>query len=358
MDKKKLFEKWSQKLTISVDELEKEFKEKFESDKKIHTTLTNDEREKHILQIMQAMYKRQFMSPAKVFEGYFIGFSNPVDVVRKIRATAIEIWNQDKSKAIQEGFTDEEGNPIFKLDESSPAYSWKNGKPIPKFDYIRSLFVIAKERDLKDEPKLMSMVVRGDLVSEIPPLFKKIEFRATYNKDQTMLNGSSVTQFKVIDDKEIDFKKVILEKYLDSRLVELSQLREWISTHKDMNDFCVASGTVARISITTSSNNAAVLNLDDLSLGFEEDKNLSGVTVWVPSGTDINFGEQSTIYVIGRPSEAEDGRLNINAYGIWADPEFSTSPDVPPEKISQAKLPETSVKKGKTEVKVEKEKEW
>jgi hypothetical protein len=83
MDIQEYLKKWADKLSLSIEEINTEFKILFADEKNIHKDLSVEAQEKRALQRLALVYKKQLRSPAVGFEGIVIGVSDCVDIVAK-----------------------------------------------------------------------------------------------------------------------------------------------------------------------------------------------------------------------------------------------------------------------------------
>lgn len=337
-ERKEIFRKWCKKLTQKPKELEEEYQRRIIEDKTEHPTLTDDERDEFVLSAMQGFYKRQFMSPAKVFEGTIIGILPKFDMVKNIRKTALDLYAKDPERAITEGYTDNEGIPLYLTPE------WRQGKPIPDNDWNRKLILIAFQPEAEEEklkePRIYQMSLTGDKADLLPPMFRKITFRAGISKDGSRLYSSGVTEFKDLGE-EVPVSTII--EVLKDRFVHLENLRNWFQKHVDsegrigFDEFVMTRGSVSRLSLQGTDYSKGVITLTDLNLGFvgEDEAIQSDITCWIPYEIDdryFNFAEGSKAFVVGRPSLTENNEIHINACGLIGDAKFTIAPQKLDEK--------------------------
>lgn len=337
---KEYFTIWSEKLSLSIEDIEKEFNNILEEEKSLHPNLTDNDRSQRALQRLALMYKRQMRSPAVGFEGIIIGASDVIDMVAKRRANAMEEWLLNPQEAIEKGLVDEKGTPLdtiqtFSTGRQNPQF----GKPLPENSYSRNIIGIAvKVKDKEKKPKLFSLALRGNNAKELNlPMFKPIKFSAIDKTPEGIdnkynLNASTFTKFDVDEKIEMPPIKQIILNHCKDMIVPLSELENYHQQNIDNYDrVAIVQGGVSSLSLEKTGFGSRVMNIDDTD--NLEDIESKGLTCWLPEHIDIDFAEQSKVYVIGRTNQGkkkdenglpteELGDVSMNVYGVYAIPEF------------------------------------
>lgn len=308
MDKKEFFKIANEKTGITKEEFKTVYDE---CEKEIKSRGATTNIEAQALALLHAKLKKRLQSPAKLFTGVIFGKSGIIDYGAKQRKEALKIWAENKERAISEGFTDKDGNPLYQK-----GFEGKKGTKIDANDVGRTIMLVAKLKDGTDEPRLTYLSLRGDKCNLEVPEFKAVEFMANINKNTTettyFLNQSMMTEFKVVDDKEINFPE-FAAKNLRSHCVPLISLREYHQkTAEDFNRFAIFRANVSDIMISDLGYNTAV-RLDEEDLPFDE--NIVG---WLPKDAKVNFPEGALgLFFVGQTRLGEDGRLSLNLYSVY-----------------------------------------
>ena len=92
METKIYFEKWSEKLSIPIGEIQTEYDKLVTNEKEIHKDLTEEEQQTQALKRLALLYKKQLRSPTIGFEGMVIGVGDLFDTVRKMRETGMDAF--------------------------------------------------------------------------------------------------------------------------------------------------------------------------------------------------------------------------------------------------------------------------
>ena len=329
MEKQEYFNKFAEKLSLTVEEVELEFNTLFEDEKTIHKDLDDEQQEQRALQRLALLYKKQLRSPAIGFEGILIGASDCVDIVARQKREAIELFRTDPQLAISQGVTDENGTPLDARKEwgegrANPKY----GKPLPEHNFLRNVWGIAKSKD--SEPKFFPMVLSGKQAEdENIPIFKPVKFMAI--DKETKLNASTFTKF--INDESLTLPKYkdMLKQYVD--IIKIKDLESYHNLNKtEFNRLCVVEGDVSLLSLEPTAFGSRIMILEDSEASLE-DLDAKSLTCWIPDRIKLDFAEGSKVIVVGRTAQGklkddkgnateELGDVSLNVYGLYAVPEF------------------------------------
>jgi len=340
-----ILKKFTEKLSITEDEVKKDYSELVEDEKKVHPNFSDEDKEKRALQRLVTIYKKQLRSPAVGFEGCIIGIGDCIDTVARMRANAKKQFNENPQIAIQNGVTDEDGNPLDMREKWSDDRPNPNfGKPLPEHSYLRNIYGIALKTGKDDKPKFFSMSLSGKIAdNEDMPLFKSLKFRAI---DRTSpqdidhlytLNSSSFTEFKEDSSVKLPKPKELLETYCKSLFVDIDKLEQYHQSNaENYNRLCIVEGDVSMLVLDPTSTGSRRMVIEDAeNLDIES----PGITCWLPPRLDIDFGEQSKVLVIGRTAQGkkrdeagnptdEPGDMMLNVYGIYAIPDYKIKPTI------------------------------
>jgi len=324
--KENYFKQWSEKLSISVDEIGKEFdliKEKISTEV---PDVSDDEKNTLALKRLAISYKKQLRSPAVGFKGIILGAEDARDIIEKQRKDALDFFNENPQLAISQGVVNESGIPLDtrKVWNSGKA-NMGYGKPLPANLFMRKIFGVASKGT--DEPKFFTMSMNGDVCHREFSLMTPMRFMGI-DKSQDdkayVLNSSSFTTFEKDESIKLPEAKELIEKYLD--VVKFSELQEYHKQNKeDYNRTVAIEGTVISLNLEATSIGSRIMVIEDSENVMDLES--KGLTCWVPGSIDIDFAEGSKVYVLGRTSQGmlkdeagnitdEAGDITINVTGI------------------------------------------
>jgi len=355
MNKQEYLKKFSEKLSLTAEEVKEEFDNFLQEEKDIHENLSSEQQDQRALQRLALYYKRQLRSPAVGFEGIIIGASDCIDILAKQRKEANELYKTDPMTAISQGLTDEEGTPLDTRE------TWKNGKhnnqfgkPLSEHNFLRNVFGIAvlnSKTNSDGKPRLFQMTLSGQKAqNETLPLFKPVKFMAI-KKEETdnefKLNASQFTNFTINEKLELPEYRSLIDNHVG--LIKLTELESYHTTNKDdFNRIAVVEGDVSLMNLEPTSVGSRILVLDDVEASLE-DLDSKSVTCWIPSRINLDFAEGSKVLVVGRTSQGkkrdsngnptdEPGDISLNVFGIYALPEYKISVPEEVEQITEDKL--------------------
>jgi len=305
-----------QKLAIPRSEIIQEFKDEVE--RLTEALDVDDERiiERRAWARIRGAWKQELMSNAEVFEGVVFGASDPFDMNAPRRYQAEQAYEDDPKKAINEGYVNEDGEPLD-----------TNGNLIQSPDWIRNIVGVKKPID-GDDVTLFKMTMSGNNAKEVNiPTFTPVRFRANVTGNEEngyeVLNSWTRQSFEEID---ADFT---VEDVLDTPeakriMIDLNDIRTWHNEHVGTYDeIMMVEGDVAYIDSEpnrVTGNLRMVLDSDDIG---ETDQ----YTVWLPEHLHgaADFAAGSKVIVAGSTGENEFGGeidYMINAWGLYAYPEL------------------------------------
>ena len=347
--------KWSEKLSISEDEIKQDYTKLLQEESEIHQSLSDEDKKTRALRRLAMAYKKQLRSPAIGFEGIVIGTSDPVDIVARVRNEALTLFKDNPQKAIADGVTNEDGVPLDTRREWGSGQANKMfGRPLPEHNWLRSVYGIAVKKNIEEAPRFFTMNLSGELAkNDNVPIFKPIKFRAIdrtapeAGDSKYTLNSSVFTKFEL--DESISLPKPIemLNAYCGNNKVTMNQLGEYHTVNKDdYNRLAIVEGEVSSLNPEPTAFGSRIMTLDS---GDVEDLDSPGLTCWIPLRTDIDFAEQSKVIVVGRTGQGkkrdeagnpteELGDVTINVFGVYAIPEFKV-PLVAPEEPTKEEQP-------------------
>jgi len=356
----------SEKLKIDEEEVNKNYSLILKDIEKTHSELDDKQRKDFAMSRLLTRYKRLLRSNAVSFEGVVLGAAPTFDTIAKKRNDAIEAFKRNPAEATQLGLTNPDGEPldtrkVFSTGKPNPRY----GKPLPEKSLIRNVFGVASTKD--GSPKFFNLTLNGDQTKIDIPMFKPVTFmainRSPQNSDSFILNGSVVTKFEAIDEIEgmpmtgnsIDIEKIV-KSYVS--VSTLRDIREWHEKHKnDITRFVAVEGQVLDMGLEPTSYGSKRLVITEPELVFDESGSVPDLLCWVPEDTEIDFGVESKVIVLGQTSLGkkvirdeegrfvptdEEGDVFLNAFGVYAYPEFKVPiASITEEDLDFKKAPET-----------------
>lgn len=359
MELKEYINKWSEKLSLTEADIQKEYDVILTEEAKIHPALNEEDRKQRTLQRLAMTYKKQMRSPAVGFEGMIIAVGDSINTVARLRREAQTLFRNDPQTAVESGVTDSNGNPLDQRKE------WKSGqpnrgygKPLPEFNWLRTIYGIASKKNVDEPPRFFTMMMSGDrAIDKNIPIFYPVAFRAidrTAPEDgasQYRLNSSTFTQFDIDETINLPKEMDLINQYCSGMKIELSALIDYHEGVKDdYNRLVIVEGDVTALILEPTSVGSRRMILDDSNIDLES----PGTTCWIPEHITIDFAEQSKVIVIGRTARGkkldeqgnqteEPGDVMINVYGLYALPDYKISPDIE-ELVEEIKSPEPAPK--------------
>jgi len=359
MEIKEYIKKWSIKLSLKEEQIQKEFDNLLADEKEIHSTLTEDEQQQRAIKRLALQYKKQLNSPAVGFEGIIIAVSDCIDMVARKRREAVELFRADPMLAIEQGVVNETGEPLetqqtWSTGKTNPRY----GKPLPEHNYFRKIIgVTTKSIDSDEKPIFFTMTVNGDLAADDSvPIFKPVRFMAIDRSDTAVefkLNASSFTKFVEDESVKLPPIKDILKTYCDGFTVAIDEIEKYHNKVKeDYDRLVVIEGDVSSLSSQATSVGNRVMNIEDAAKSLE-DLDAKGITCWVPERIKTDFAEGSKVIVVGRTNQGfkkneagektkELGDVTLNVYGVYALPEFKVPVPEDIQPITENNNPEVN----------------
>jgi hypothetical protein len=339
--KEEYFKEWSDKLSISITDIEKDFNNFLTEENEVHKDLSADERTSRALNRTALHYKRLLKTPATGFEGVIIGVGDCVDMVAKQRLAAITLFKTSPQEAVTNGITDENGVPLDTKEKWGEKINPNFGKPLPEHNYIRNLYGIAIKKKVKDDkPKLFTMTLTGAKAEdETIPIFAPVRFMANDNiklstENCYVLRQSTFTKFDI--DKTLilpEFGELIKSVLKDS-FVELKNLTAYHTANKDnFNRLVITEGDVSSLNLEPTAFGSRIMTIDDEALALENIEGADGITCWLSNRINIDFAEGSKVIVVGKTNQGkkkdelglpteELGNVSINVYGVYALPQY------------------------------------
>lgn len=277
-------------------------------------------------------YKGDLLSDAEHFTGLITGVGDTFDMARRPRAEAREVFEKDPKKAVIEGWTDAEGNPLDRRQNfASGKENRSYGKPLAEHSYIRNLWGVAKREG--GELKKFTMPLSEERVDvDIPPMIP-VSFRANIkseNDDEFELNQWARISFTAIKSEDPDFENVesIMTDHFQDHLSDCAKLMEYHDqVANDPRRKVLLNIDIDYVApdVNPVTGNLMVVVSDD---SMPDDS--PGVTVWIPPHLLPLKGDAGSRAIMGGSTvknefQGED-RVMVNAQGIYFDPEYLVEP--------------------------------
>lgn len=204
---------------------------------------------------------------------------------------------------------------VIDSNSNSPTH----GEIVPQEDYIRYAHGTVKRGE--DYVFFSGVLDADDGVPPEPPLFEAAEFEASVSGNG---DGENVQlRFRSAD----PFRQVDGPSGVDAleATVGTTELDDANTDNFDQDDLVVTKGSVSYMELAPGEDQSRRLTIVD-PFDFSSD---GGVTVWLPDHHDVNYADQSDVFVVGRvsPSNDPDYRDSINAVGVLPDPAFTVERD-------------------------------
>ena len=337
---------WSEKLSISQEEIRKEYDGILDQEKMIHPDISEEDKKARTLQRLAMTYKKQLRSPAVGFEGMIIAVGDTIDTVARIRATAKQLFKENPQQTIAKGVTNEDGVPLDTREKWSSGQENRGfGKPLPEHNFLKTIFGVTKKKNVEEDAKVFTLNLSGEIARDDdvpiskPVLFRAIDKTLPEDKERSYkLNSSVFTDFIV--DETIKMPEIfdLINNYCGDMKVKLSGLDEYHDLNeKDYSRLVIIEGDVTSMVLEPTSVGSRRLVIDDEQ--DEIDIESPGTTCWVPERIDIDFAEQSRVIILGRTARGkklddqgnqteEPGDVMINVYGLYVIPEYKITPNV------------------------------
>lgn len=261
-------------------------------------------------------------------QGVILGYQKTDFGITKFFEEAKKIYVENPSKAVSEGITNEDGEPLYQN-------GFNKGEVIDLSTVQNKIcFGIAKRTEKGKETQKfekMSFRLGGEKAQMNIPLFAIINFKAIDKRDgnkwdlRASANTENIEIVKELDDAQVD--DLVTEYYNDSK-VDFKNVAQWHNDRQnDYNRIAVIKGNVQYVN-KTQGDKSNVLTLNEPvdimgmeTVNFEEMKTM---TCWMDKEMDINFSESAqNLLVIGRTGLRQDtGEINMQVYGIYCPSKF------------------------------------
>jgi hypothetical protein len=331
--------KCSKKLGVTTEAVTKHFNDDLVKVKKQLPNLEPKLQEARAFVATQSFYKQELRSPSIFFEGVVLGASEPFDMVSRQREEAKRLFQEDPKKAVLEGYTDGNGNPLYNKptwNDGSPNRNY--GKTLPDTDNLQNIVGICREKP--DQPfRWFTMQFNDALAGKVNiPMFNPVKFRANPKQTQpdpneVLLNPYSHIEFEKVNAPGFDLMGTLRDVPGAGKVhSDLGKLPEWYAPRATLpipKRMVLVEADVQHINNEPNQKTGnKMIVLSDATLPEDHE----GVTAWLPEHLHklIDFGSGSRVIALGtvQLSNFQD-RENylMNLWGIYADPKMKLSPD-------------------------------
>lgn len=198
-----------------------------------------------------------------------------------------------------------------------------SGEILPEEDYIRYVHG-AVWRAPDDGPHWFSGVLDADedgVKPEVPTVNEPVRFDAVWVGDSDQNN---TIRLRFRDDDPFD----PIEEFGGPSVIELLEdegalghvsLAEAHTEDYGRNDIFATHGSVTYMELNPDEGQSRRLSIvDPFAYGDDLER-----TVWLPDHVDVNFAEESDVYVVGQPSPGNEGYPDsIEALGVVPHPDY------------------------------------
>jgi len=329
-----------EKLGILADAVFAKYEAEFNILKKVMAT--NDENiiASRTYAKIKGHYNQELRSPALTYTGMVLGVTEPFDMVRSAKRLAAQMWDENKDKAIAEGYCNAQGEALdIKATYANGNPNKKYGTPLPEHSYIRNVIGICQH---EGQMTLFSMMLGDRLYDLDVKTMTPVTFRANPAKNQNEQGILSLNPYSRItfEPTGADSGEYLQEnaRLYEEYTMQLGNIQSFHNANSGPRRFCIAEGDVMYIDYVpnpNTGNKMMVLEDETLPPGH------NGITCFIPGHINIDFGSGSRVVICGQTTEtnyqAEEGEVNyiMNITGLFAIPELKVPCDEVPQSAVQ-----------------------
>lgn len=319
------------------DQLTEQYKELVEEEK--DKGVSNPE--KRALRRLSLAQKGGQMSSTETLQGYVLGASDPINTSRSaINRAKSYIEKQGVDAAVKHGLIKkvpsgdlpaELASVTVKRDGEKELYavidsndnSPTSGEVLPAEDWIRYVYG-AVWRTPDDGPHLFSGVLNAEDHGQqprVPPTQTPVKWDAVWVGDSDQNNTVRLRFRDTEPFEELDGfgGPDITELLEDNEFVGHVSLEEANADNYARNDVVVTYGSVTYMELAPDEGQSRRLSVvDPFAFGSDLSR-----TVWLSDHVDVNFAEESDIYVVGQVSKSQNEYPDsIEALGVYVHPDY------------------------------------
>lgn len=320
--------------------------EKFVNERYKNISISPAEKEDNILRLVLGSLSKTGSAKKQEYEGVFIGDGGVTDFgAANLYKTHKEQYEENPQLAIENGYCNAKGEPIYITPE------FKKGQLIDvELAKKKTLWFDAKK--VGDKDTVLTSVQINAMKKITPEKYETIEIKVPENRrlkfsavpakkspdGMLSLYGNDDIKFEVVDDKEIDFRKIYdtTLKNIQSSLVGLEEFFN-DKAENDRQKLIAVKGDVRGI-YPDKEGRGFSIRLSDLDLDLESGEESKSVGVWVsdylpePDFNDTAIG----VHVFGKVTYNEKkGTYGITAFKVWCPPEWRNNLSEPVKSIDK-----------------------
>jgi hypothetical protein len=358
-------EEMSERYQEPLADLTAQFGEVLTEITELFPKLKPEEQEKRARTRLRGKYKRRRISPATRCVGWIFGVSPPVSSTRRRIEAAKQMWDIDQQRAFEEGYCNEEGDPIdnratFDDGSTNPNY----GEVLDIDTYLFNVFGVYSKAPLKDDDKLemkpFTMMASNDYANPkhddfrggaLIPTWKPVDFFGIIKSEVdgvTQMNWSALTEFNEWEPpKGMNIGKM-LKGPCKEQFVSAVKLTDWFKKNKKniYNTFVMFNCDALSVNPNVGRYGSWTLHIDDEA---RDDAGMPELRCFVPEFIPPDFGNDSRLLVCGRPkvgTKRDASEMVINIYGIHVYPKYRTERPKPEPVTAKSTKTKTKAKEG------------
>lgn len=245
---------------------------------------------------------------------------------------ALEMWGKDKNRAVLEGYTNEQGTPLWR----NTGIESKKGKPIDWQKEVRKNMYCLAKRDEDTIWKIGVLALSGDIIQakiELGKLYETSVFvgKATndmWQNSRIIMYSTNATELKNPKPTPMPIVEMI-DTYAQDIIVPFSEIETRARQEKALNDYFFVKANVVSSSESQPNISNRMVFSDPEELLFDEDKNKTGwidenipLTI-VDEAMDVYLLLNSRAYLKKMDNGSEEEAMQINIFGYFASKEYT-----------------------------------
>lgn len=337
---KQEFAKWAEVLDIETPFIQTQFDVLLKEKAAVFPDLPEKVLIPTVKRNLRAILKRDYgslVSKAPVVRGFFVGSSELVDFIDRMRQKAIRESEKDQAafdKAVGDGLINGDGVPLDTREKMFGRDPNKYfGQPLDDLPpehitnaHRRTLYTIGYQKGVT-YPQFFSVDFHGKEAIDVEyETFQPITYRANIITEALTIQQRATpaaTKIRSIEHK-YDYVKEIEEA---CQVISLSEFDAWHGANEGDWDRVICGKAIAAVISDQPhpETNSTMIITDDDSLGLED----RGQRLYVPDFIPITFGEETEFYFWGRTGNqklrsSEEIITVVNIFGMYPANELAT----------------------------------
>jgi len=333
MNKDELIQQVIQKEIANKEEAEKEYERFTEEAKKQFSFLSPEQQEERTQIMFTNYFKALSKSNLKTFEGVILKSSGKEFITKRRIEKIMREYNENPEQAIQDSKIQlKNGQPVavdntkyFNAGKPNQRENPNYGKELDENNVQKIVEGIVM---FDGEEKKFILTLRGDIVYKLKvPLLKPVRMKLAMGQsadaDTLRLYAQRNSKFDILTERKIDVIKMV-EKYYISQQLNISDIEEAVKQagKQSYNLIKLIKGQVLELNLSPKADGTGGFRLMEEKVGFEGKINDCRVKIPEEWLEEIEFGEFSTVYVLGTPwafkPQGQDNMvIGITANGIY-----------------------------------------